>query len=328
MGATVSRQPEFTWIQSDEPHATRRKLILDAHPEVKNLFGTEILTFPITVGIVLFQFAMAYYLQNASWGLILVCGYIFGGTANHSLQMSGHELSHNLCFKTIVFNKFLAVFANFPTGIPSAITFQKYHMEHHQFQGVDGVDADVPTMWEVKTFNNALKKMIWVLGQPFAYGLRPLFVKPKQPGAWETVNSVAQFTVDALVLYFWGTKALVYLVSGTFLGMGLHPVAGHFIAEHYEFVSGFETYSYYGPINWVNFNVGYHYEHHDFPKVPWSNLSKVRKIAPEFYDHLPFHTSYLKVFYDYIFDPRISPASRIKRAKPASLVEKEKRGAA
>jgi len=328
MGGSVSRQPEFTWIQSEEPHATRRKLILDAHPEVKNLFGPEILTFPITVGIVLFQFTMAYYLRDSSWGWILLCSYLFGGTANHSLQMSGHELSHNLCFKTTYFNKLLAILANFPTGLPSAITFQKYHMEHHQYQGVDGVDADVPTMWEVRNFNNSLKKLVWVLCQPFAYGLRPLFIKPKPPGGWEAVNSIAQFTVDGLVWYFLGTKSLVYLVAGTFLGMGLHPVAGHFIAEHYEFVSGFETYSYYGPINFLNFNVGYHYEHHDFPKIAWSSLSKVRKIAPEFYDHLPSHTSYLKVFYDYILDPRISPASRIKRSKPASLVDKEKRNAA
>jgi len=125
-------------------------------------------------------------------------------------------------------------------------------------------------------------------------------------------------------LYFFGFKAFIYLLSGTFLGMGLHPVAGHFIAEHYEFVSGFETYSYYGPINYLNFNVGYHYEHHDFPKIPWSNLTKVRKIAPEFYDHLPCHTSYLKVFYDYILDPRISPSSRIKRPAPAPRGEKQR----
>jgi len=313
MGASVSRQPDFTWMPNDEPHATRRKLILEAHPEIKSLFGTEILTFPITVGIVLFQFALAYYLRESSYGLILLCAYIFGGTANHSLQMSGHELSHNLCFKTPAFNKCLAILANFPTGLPSAITFQKYHMEHHQYQGVDGVDADVPTLWEVHTFTNAFKKLIWVLGQPFAYGLRPLFIKPKPPGAWETINGASVFFIDFLVLYFFGVRSLVYLVAGTFLGMGLHPVAGHFIAEHYEFVAGAETYSYYGPINWVNFNVGYHNEHHDFPKIPWSNLSKVRQIAPEFYENLAHHTSYLKVFYDYIFDPRISPASRIKR---------------
>lgn len=48
--------------------------------------------------------------------------------------------------------------------------------------------------------------------------------------------------VDVYVLYFWGVKSLVYLLAGSLLGGGLHPLAGHLMAEHYMFMKGQETY--------------------------------------------------------------------------------------
>ena len=82
-------------------------------------------------------------------------------------------------------------------------------------------------------------------------------------------------------------------------------------------------------------NIGYHNEHHDFTKVPWSKLPKVKSIAPEFYNSLTAHYSWTKVMYDFIFDKTIGPQSRVarsyddhKRARglPSKTIEKNDSG--
>ena len=46
----------------------------------------------------------------------------------------------------------------------------------------------------------------------------------------DLVNWVLVISVDVGVLYFLGIKSLVYLLAGSLLGGGLHPMAGHLIA--------------------------------------------------------------------------------------------------
>jgi len=327
IGFLKSDPRDFTWSFAGEPHAIRRRQILEKHPQIRELFVNEPLTFVVVIGIIAIQVLMAYLMREASWPVLLVCSYVIGGTLNHSLQLASHELSHNLCWSSTIANKFTAILANLPTGFPSSITFARYHMDHHQYQGVDKVDTDIPTQWEVDFFTNSLLKTIWLFLQPLWYAFRPLFCKPKAFSIWEGVNWVAQISFDLAILYYFSMQSMGYLWLGTLLGLGLHPAAGHFIAEHYEVIKGQETYSYYGFWNFFNFNVGYHNEHHDFPRVPWTKLPVLKKMAPEFYDTLPCYTSYVSVFMRYITDEEIGPFARIKRKMPEAVLKHEERKA-
>ncbi len=66
------------------------------------------------------------------------------------------------------------------------------------------------------------------------------------PTKLELLNFFVQLSFNALMGYYWGIKAVYYLLAATLLSMGLHPMAAHFVAEHNVFAQGYETYSYYG----------------------------------------------------------------------------------
>lgn len=324
MGAKVSRT-DFEWVYTQEPHATRRKEIMAKYPQVKKLYGPDEKTKYIVLAMVLVQLVAMFFVKDMSWMNILILAYCFGGVINHSMSLAIHEISHNLAFGTkyIFANRLLGMFGNLPLGVPVSITFKKYHLEHHRYQGDEEKDVDIPTRLEAKLFTRTSTKLLWVILQPLFYSLRPFFMRPKPLENLELMNIIVQFSFDILVYYFLGIKPVVYMIAGTLLATGLHPMAGHFISEHYMFKKGYETYSYYGCLNAITFNVGYHNEHHDFPFIAGSKLPELRKIAPEYYDNLPCHTSWVRVIWDFIFDPDIGPYARIKR--PAAKIDQEKK---
>jgi len=314
MGQKVSRT-EFEWVFDEEPHKTRRIAILKKYPEIKQLYGYDTTFSWNCTGLVFLQIASLFYLQDKDWPFLLVVGYCFTGVINHSLAIAQHEILHNLSFGHArpMTNRLFGIFCNLPLGFPFSIAFKKYHFEHHRFQGVDGFDPDLPTEIEGKLFSTTFGKLCWVFFQPLFYLIRPLMVRTLPVSGLEILNIVAQVTFNIIAAQVFGGKMVAYLIYSSLICMGLHPLAGHFVSEHYMYAKGFETYSYYGPLNAITWNVGYHNEHHDFPAIPGSKLPLVKKIAPEFYDDLPHHNSWIKVIYDFIMDPAIGPYARIKR---------------
>ena len=139
-------------------------------------------------------------------------------------------------------------------------------------------------------------------------------------------NIIAQLSFDYLLLRYVGGRALVYLIMSSFFAGSLHPCAGHFIAEHYVFnpqpksateasdpVPVPETFSYYGTLNMLTYNVGLHNEHHDFPAIPWTRLPVLHTIAKDYYADLPHHKSWTWVIWQFIWDEEVGLWCRVKR---------------
>ncbi|KAI0312241.1 fatty acid desaturase-domain-containing protein [Amylostereum chailletii] len=309
---------DFLWTMTEEPHRSRRKAIIKAHPEVFKLMGHEPLTKYVSLSVVLLQLAVAFFLRHShplSWKFLLAA-YIIGGTANHNLFLAIHEITHNLAFKGVKANKMLAIVVNLPIGIPYAVTFKGYHLEHHKYLGEDGVDTDLPTNLELVCLNNVLGKVFFCTFQILFYALRPGFVRSQKQSYWHFVSIGVQLMFDCLLLKYvsGGKNMLIYFIMSSFWAGSLHPLAGHFIAEHYVWDDlQQETYSYYGWLNIFAYNVGYHNEHHDFPSIPWTRLPALHALAPEFYDHLPSHPSWPMITVNFIRDKNVGIWARVKR---------------
>lgn len=159
----------------------------------------------------------------------------------------------------------------------------------------------------------------------------------------QILNIIVQVTFDIALVKLASAHALAYFILSSFLAGSLHPCAGHFIAEHYVFGMGAaskdkkvtlandipvpETFSYYGPLNMLTYNVGLHNEHHDFPAVPWSRLPALHELAKEFYVELPRTTSWTGTIWNFIWDKEVGLSCRVKRKeggrKVGSWDEKE-----
>ncbi len=323
------RKAKFWWDnEGPEPHAERKVEILKKYPEIRNLMKSEPLTKYTVAATVLLQFTIAYYIQDYSWTTFFIVAYVVGAIASQSLFLAIHELSHRLGSDSMAWNKVYQCMANLPVVVPFAMTFGPYHMEHHRYQGHDTIDTDIPTEiegWIVShTGNNyvlhCLMKALFLTFQLAFYAIRPMIVRPStfhnaaNTDPWFGPAYWFQIAVDVAVFFLLGWKSLLYLAVSTFFAGSIHPIAGHFIAEHYIFDDpANETYSYYGFLNIFTYNVGYHNEHHDFPNIPWTKLPEVRRIAAEYYDKMPQVKSWWGVIVRFIFDDSVTPFNRLKR---------------
>lgn len=303
-------------VEYPEPHKERTRALLAAHPEAKDLCGHAPSTAAWLVAVVALQLTLAFLLRGSPWWLIVLAAYTVGAVANHALWVLIHEATHNLIFRSSAANAWMAILANLPIVFPTAIAFRKYHLLHHAYQGMEALDADLASPLEARLVgNSAWRKATWLLLYFAAQSLRvPRLKRVELIDGWYVVNLAVEVAFVVAVVAIGGAKALGFLLLASIFAVGLHPVGGRWLQEHYlTFPGDQETFSYYGPMNVLAFNVGYHNEHHDLMRVPWSRLPALRRLAPEFYDPLNHHRSWTRLVVRFIFDPSLSLYSRITR---------------
>jgi len=318
----------FVFSEEIEPHIARTRGILKEHPEVKQLIGKN----PNTIWIIFFlvggQMAIAGLLAGQPWWMILVVAYFIGAFFDHAMFVMVHECAHNLLFKKPALNTLAGILSNIPQIFPSSVSFQKYHLKHHAFQGIHELDADLPGNYEAWIVQNStVKKMLWFLFYPLVQITRTFRLKEiKMWDGWTYLNWMVQAATVGAVMFFWGSHSLVYLVASLFFSIGLHPLGARWIQEHYLTLDPTqETYSYYGGWNKIAMNVGYHNEHHDFPSIPWNKLPVLKNLASEYYDSLKSHQSWTRLFFFFLFNDKLSLYSRVVRENRGKITVTQKK---
>lgn len=314
---------DFTWSQEPNPHHVRVRQILKQHPEMKELIGKNPYTIFMIIGLVSAQVAISYFVSDVSWWLVFLAAYAVGAFISHALWVMIHEASHGLIFRGKVPNLMAGILANLPHIFASSVSFQRYHLKHHAHQGEHDLDADLPDFWEAKLVsNNPFNKMLWFLLFPVFQVTRTARLNIDLFDRWILLNWIIQISFNVALFVFLGPKAFVFMLASFFFSVGLHPLGARWIQEHYLTLDPIqETYSYYGPLNKVAFNVGFHNEHHDFPSIPWNKLPQIKSKAPDYYDTLLSHQSWTKLFFSFIFNPKLSLYSRVLRKEKVKIIK-------
>jgi sphingolipid delta-4 desaturase len=288
-------------------HAQRHRAILRDHPQLRELFGPDPTTAVWVVALGAAQLTASVLAGRLPlWGLLSLAGTV-GAVFAHALGVLIHEASHNLVFRGAWKNKLTAIVANLSLAAPAAMDFRHQHFLHHRHLGdaadPGGRDTQAPTRREVQVVGHSgpMKLLSFTLGR-FFYRARPANAAPRD--AWWIANVVACVAVDVVLVAAAGFRPLAYLVVSGLLAFGPHVLGARRIAEHLTLRRGQPTNSYYGVLNRVSFDVGYHVEHHDFPAVAWRRMRRLHLAAREHYDGLAVVPSWSRLVAAYFFDPR------------------------
>ncbi len=308
---------DYIWSEESDWHMTRQKNILKDYPEVKRLFGIDPNTKYYGPLLLFTQLWLSITAPSLSWPMYMLSVYFLGATFMQTLFLLIHECSHNLLFNSTFNNRIFSYLVQLAVPVAFSESFRYYHKLHHTDLTVENKDTDIPTKTEAEfTRNGKLSKLVWMQCNLLAYIIRPSLLLRMPVTKYLIYNWTIQLLFNILFYSLFGIRPFIYSIVSIFMSGGLHPLAGHFICEHYimpGIPTDQETISYYGPFNIFIWNAGHHVEHHDFKSIPWTRLPMLKHMAPSYYDNLATYDSYIYAIYTFITDNTVSGYSRVRR---------------
>jgi fatty acid desaturase len=241
------------------------------------------------------RFALAYAVD---WGLIALlfagaawlnhpAGYVlcvfFIGACQHALGILGHEATHSRVHANRRLNNFLANLFNFwPLGL-DGLMYQRFHLAHHLHTGAAG-DPELKAKAR-QAPNYDLPMTVRHIGVAFLKDL-------VGGGIGELLNFFRMMPPASIVeilgpVLWWAAALAVLQVTG-----GLWIAAVWFAALFTSYWAVFRvrifcehmgtsgthrtSQTWWQRLLFFPHNIGYHYEHHNWPSIPFWNLPKVR----------------------------------------------------
>jgi len=320
-------------------HRERAKAMIKAHPEIKELFGTDASTAFWCLAAAGAQLAAALAVSRGPWWLLLLVAYFVGTSINVMLFQLGHECVHGLVFKRLWWNRLLFTITTLPMFLSGHHTWWAEHLVHHTDMGAKkdfisrrrtfflATRVTPPLFFPYSLYmlvmqvgRSLLGLVMYVFGSLLRGRLKPsertlavladvhLVSGYKKDGfeSWAVWYPVINLAMCAALLMLGGWKPIVYLLlSQAFFTGFLHPYCLGWVLgiSHFHGARSYQpTASHYGRlINLLSFNAGLHVEHHDLMTIPWRRLWKLRELAPEFYDNLTPIKSYTWLGLQFVF---------------------------
>lgn len=309
-------------------HQRRRQAIQQEFPAVQKLVGPDSRTQYYAYALVIIQVWVAYIVRDSFLGAVIL-GITFSPYVGFAVLTLIHEVSHSLVFSIPLYNRLLGIFTNVVFLAPLSEVFRQHHNMHHSHLGDVKKDVDVPGEREMRVVgNSALLKMVWLIFSVFILPIRSVKKLPVKWGPLMVLNWVVCLSFTFFVLYL-SLPAFVYLILGMALSQSMHPANARQVQRHIKLNTkekggaGYtedantplhkyklNTYSYYGGMNFLTLNVGFHVEHHDFGNIAWTRLPELRRIAGEkwYPTKAAYHTRGVSEIISFITNPQITLA--------------------